>query len=284
MEAILLPTDFSATAKNAALYAVKLAEQLGVKKLVLYHSYEIPVSIDPLVPGIQMLDMDALKESSEEGLHRYQLELQALDNGITIQTISEYGALTAGLDEVCTKVGAGLIVMGITGGGLLEEKIIGSNTLSVAKHTHIPVIIVPANTSFTKVEEIMLTGDFTKSDKHIPVDAVKKILAETKAKLFVFTVEEEADENELRYPSKIMHGRYAWHSMVQDLDPEFHYSQNKNEVAAINEFALEYQIDLIITISKKHSFLESLFSTNHATKLAFHSHVPLMIIHEEVRS
>ena len=77
-----------------------------------------------------------------------------------------------------------------------------------------------------------------------------------------------------------MDGRYAWHSMLQDLDPEFHYSQNKHEVAAINEFALEYQIDLVITISKKHSFFESLFSTNHATKLAFHSHVPLMIIHE----
>lgn len=279
MEAILLPTDFSATAKNAALYALKLAEQIGVNKLVLYHSYEIPVSIDPLVPGIQMLDIEALKESSEESLLRYQGQLQALAGGITIQTINEYGALTTGLDEVCAKVGAGLIVMGITGGGLLEEKIIGSNTLSVAKHTNIPVIIVPINTSFTKIEEIMLTGDFDKSDKSIPVDPVKGILAETKAKLFVFTIEEE-DENNSQYSSKITDGRYPWHTLLQGLDPEFHFSQTKNYVEAINEFALEYQVDLIITISKKHGFFESLFSTNHATKLAFHTHVPLMVIHE----
>ena len=145
MEAILLPTDFSATAKNAAFYALKLAEQIGVKKLVLYHSYEIPVSIDPLVPGIQMLDIETLKEISETNLARFQIEMQAQANGVTIHIVSEYGSLTAGLDEVCEKNAAGLVVMGITGGGLLEEKLIGSNTLSVAKHTKIPVIIVPAN-------------------------------------------------------------------------------------------------------------------------------------------
>ncbi len=269
MDAILLPTDFSDTSKNAALYALKLATQLGVKKLVLYHSYEIPLTIDPITPAIQMLDIEALKEDSQKNIERYQLELKALATGIHIDTISEYGALTAGLDEVCERTGADLIVMGITGGSLLEEKLIGSNTLSVAKHTNIPVIIIPAGTGFTRIEEIMLTGDFNKEDTNIPLGHVRKILDETKAKLFVFNIEENSNPDI----------SYAVHQQLDELNPEYHYSKSKNYVESINDFASEHKVDLVITVLKKHGFFEGLFSADHTKTLAFHSNLPLMVIH-----
>lgn len=279
MKNILVPTDFSATAKNAAFYALKLAEQLNVKKLVLYHSYEIPVTIDPMVPGIQMLDIESIKEGSEKALEKFTLELKAFANDIMIDTVNEYGALTTGLDAVCAKANAGLVVMGITGGSLLAEKLIGSNTISVAKHTSIPVIIVPANANFTRIEKIMLLSDFDKADKTIPIEPVRKILADTKAKLLVFNMEEEPDEYGVMYPSNMMGESYAMHTLLQDLNPEYHFSHGKNYVEAVNEFAMEHQIDLIITIPKKHSFFESLFTSSHTKKLAFHSHVPLMVVH-----
>ncbi len=280
MNAILVPTDFSTTAHNAALYALKLAEQLGVKKLVLYHSYEIPITIDPLVPGIQMLDMESLQAGSAKGLENFKLQIQEFAANITIDKVSEYGSLSEGLDEVCEKVGAGLMVMGITGGGLLEEKLIGSNTISVAKHSRIPLIIVPANARFTGIEKIMLTSDFDKADTTIPVESVKKIVAETKAKLFVLNVEEESDEKGNMTPSAIMGESFAMHTLLQDLNPEYHFSYSKNYVEAINEFAFEYKIDLIITVPKKHGFFETLFNASHTKMLAFHSHLPLMVVHE----
>ena len=280
MNTILVPTDFSTTAKNAALYALKLAEQLGVKKLVLYHSYEIPITIDPLVPGIQMLDMESLQEGSAKGLENFKLQIQQFAGNMTIDKVSEYGSLREGLDEVCKKVGAALVVMGITGGGLLEEKLIGSNTISVAKHSKIPVIIVPANAHFTRIEEIMLMSDFDKADTTIPVEAVRKIVTETKAKLFVLNVEAGSDEESNMTPSAIMGESFAMHTLLEDLNPEYHFSHNKNYVEAINEFAFENKIDLIITVPKKHGFFESLFSASHTKMLAFHSHLPLMVIHE----
>jgi nucleotide-binding universal stress UspA family protein len=277
MQVLLLPTDFSGTSKNAGMYALKLAEQLGVNKIVLYHSYEIPVTIDPMVPGIQMLEIDSLKEDSAKGLDRFRLELLPFANkGITIENFNEYGALSEGLDDVCKAVKADLVVMGITGGGLIEETLIGSNTLSVAKHTHIPVIIVPSAVTFTPIEEVMLTSDFDKEDRQVPVEAVRKLIAETKAKLFVFHIDEEADE----YPPDKASEEYALHSLLHELNPEFHFSQNKNYTEAVNDFASEYQVDLIITIAKNHGFFGNLFAESHTKKLAFHSHVPVMVIHE----
>jgi nucleotide-binding universal stress UspA family protein len=277
MQVLLLPTDFSGTSKNAGMYALKLAEQLGVSKIVLYHSYEIPVTIDPMVPGIQMLEIDSLKEDSAKGLDRFRLELLPFaKKGITIENFNEYGALSEGLDDVCKAVKADLVVMGIAGGGLIEETLIGSNTLSVAKHTHIPVIIVPAAVTFSPIEEVMLTSDFDKEDRQVPVEAVRKLIAETKAKLFVFHIDEEADE----YPPGKAGGEYALHSLLHELNPEFHFSQNKNYTEAVNDFASEYQVDLIITIAKNHGFFGNLFAESHTKKLAFHSHVPVMVIHE----
>jgi len=280
MEAILLPTDFSPTAKNAAIYALKLAQQLGVKKLVLYHSYEIPVSVDPLAPAMQMLDMESLKKSSQEGINNFEMQVKAFANDVIIEKINEYGALAEGLDEVCSKVNAGLVVMGITGGGMLEEKLIGSNTISVAKNTNCPVIIVPTNAKFTRIESIMLTSDFDKADSTIPVEPIRKIVQETKAKLFVFHLEEQTDEYAVTYPGNVMGESYALYTLLQDLAPQYHFSKNKNFVEAINEFATENGIDLIISIPKKHGFFESLFTSSHTKALAFHSHVPLMVVHE----
>ena len=269
MEAILLPTDFSETSRNAAHYAVKLAAQLEVKRLVIYHSYEIPLTIDPITPAIQMLDLESLKEESLKNIQQFALQLKAFATGLQIETISEYGALTAGLDEVCERTGAGIIVMGITGGNLLEEKLIGSNTLSVAKNTDVPVIIVPAGAAFTLVQEVMLTGDFNKEDTNLPLQHVRRILEETKAKLLVFNIEENTDPDI----------SYAVHKQLDELHPAYHYSKNKNYVESINEFALAQGVDLVITVLKKHGFFEGLFSADHTKMLAFHSNLPLMVVH-----
>ncbi|MDB5209606.1 MAG: universal stress protein [Sediminibacterium sp.] len=278
METILLPTDFSPTAKNAAMYALKLAEQLGVKKLVLYHSYEIPITIDPLTPGVQMLDLETSKESSAQALENFEMKIRAFANNITIERINEYGALAEGLDDVCAKVNAGLIVMGITGGGALEEKLIGSNTISVAKHTKVPVIIVPSKVQFTRIESIMLTSDFDKADKTIPVGVVRKIVEETKAQLHVLHMEETDDEYGVTYPSNVMGESYALYSLLEDLNPEYHFSRNRSFVEACNEFVIAKGIDLVINVSKKHGFFERLFKESHTKMLAFHSSVPLMVI------
>ncbi|MES2330866.1 MAG: universal stress protein [Bacteroidota bacterium] len=278
MEAILLPTDFSPTAQNAAMYALKLAEQLGVKKLVLYHSYEIPISIDPLTPGVQMLDLETTKESSAQALENFEMKIRAFANNIAIERINEYGALAEGLDDVCAKVNAGLVVMGITGGGALEEKLIGSNTVSVAKHTTVPVIIVPAKAQFTRIESIMLTSDFDKADKTIPVGVVRKIVEETKAQLHVLHMEETDDEYGVTYPSNVMGESYALYSLLEDLKPEYHFSKNKSFVEACNEVVIAKGIDLVINVSKKHGFFERLFKESHTKILAFHSDVPLMVI------
>ncbi len=276
MKNILVPTDFSATAQNAARYALLLAEQLGSPKIILYHAYQAPLMLDPMVPAVSLLDEEQLKKSSQESLDKHKLTLLAFcPKCCVVDTYSEYALLNNGLDDACAETGSGWIVMGITGGGMLEEKLIGSNTVDVAKHSKVPVIIVPHKAGFAAIKKIMLLSDFDKVDQTIPVTVVRKIVEQTKATLLVFNQEEESDD----VPSKIVGESYAVHTLLQDLNPEFHFSHNENYIEAVNSCALENMVDLIITIPKKHGFFESLFTTSHTTQLAFHTHVPLMVVH-----
>ena len=271
MDTILVPTDFSDTALNAARYALQLAAQLRMQRLVLYHSYEIPVSIDPIVPGIQMLDLDTLKRESSRELEHFRRKLLPFSNNIILETINEYGALSAGLDDVCKSTHADLVVMGITGGGKLEEKFIGSNAISVAKHTAVPVVIVPHEASFTRIGKILLTSDYDKADKNIPVALVKKIVSAAGSNLFVFNIREDAGDKD---------EHFSLHTLLHELHPVFHFSENKDYVDAVNGYVAANGIDMIITIPKHQGFFGSLFSESHTKKLAFHSKVPVMVVHE----
>jgi hypothetical protein len=49
---------------------------------------------------------------------------------------------------------------------------------------------------------------------------------------------------------------------------------------ATNSFTSDHNIDLIVTVPRKHSFLMGLYKTSHTKKLAYHSHIPVAAIHE----
>ena len=278
MNTILVPTDFSSTARNAAVYAMQLAADLGVKKIVFYHSYQAPVSIDPVVPAVQLFDIDSLKEASEEGLKHFMNEMAAAapGNGIVFDSISEYNMLTDGINDAVERTGADWVVMGITGGGALEETLIGSNAVNVARQTAVPVIIVPAEATYKKISKILLACDFKKVLETMPVQPIRNLLSDTGAKLMVLHI----DSAHRDYNSELAGEIQTLDALLKDQYPEYHFIDHDDFTEGMNTFALEHQADIIITVPKKHGWFEGLFRRSHTKKLAFHSSIPLMVIHE----
>ncbi|MCX6298017.1 MAG: universal stress protein [Bacteroidetes bacterium] len=276
MKTILVPIDFSATATNASNYALALAKQYGINRIVLYNAYQAPVSVDPMVPTVQLLDIDLMKKSSQEGLTQAKKALEHLDSkDIQIDTFSEYNILTGGINELCAAVSADLVVMGITGGGAVTETLIGSNAVSVSQHSKLPVIIVPPNSVFEKINKLVLACDFEQVEETTPMKPLTKLLEITGAELHVLHV---------NTPSKHVID-HSFENMILDrllkeFSPTYHFIENESFTAGINLFSEKNKIDLIITMPKKHGFFDSLFKKSHTKKLAFHSHLPLMVMHD----
>jgi nucleotide-binding universal stress UspA family protein len=277
MNTILVPTDFSPAARNAAMYAISFAKQLKCKKIILYNAYQTPLVTDANMAIIDAVDIDELKKASEENLRAFQITLKAYcDTDIQLESLSEYGTLTLDINDVCKSTNADLIVMGVTGTGKIAESLIGSFAIDVSRKATVPVIVVPPEAAFSDIKEVMLACDFSKVVETTPVAPIKKILDETKAKLFVINI----DHKNKNFTAETPFESLMLDTLLQGYNPEYHFIDDTDFVHAINKFALEKQVDLIITIPKKMGWFDALFHKSHTKTLAYHSHVPLMVVHE----
>jgi len=276
MKTILVPTDFSSTAKNAAMYAINFAKQLKYERIILYNAYQAPLTTDPDIAMINTVDITELEKSSKTNLENFKMLLKPYcDASVTLDIITEYGAVTYEINEICKSNEVDFIVMGVTGVGKVEETLIGSFAIDVARRSEVPVIIVPPDATFTKIEEVMFACDFSKVVETTPVESIKKLLDASEAKLFVVNI----DHNNKRFNSDTPFESLMLDTLLYDYKPEYRFIDDPDFVEGINKAALDKQVDLIITIPKKMGWFEGLFKKSRTKMLAYHSHVPLMVVH-----
>jgi nucleotide-binding universal stress UspA family protein len=276
MNTILVPTDFSPTARNATMYAANFAKQMKSNRIILYNAYQAPVITDANLTMVETVDIAELGKMSKENLEQFKISVKSyFDSGITIDTISEYGMISADINDICRSNNVDSIVMGVTGGGKLEETLIGSFAIDVARRAEVSVIIVPPNAGFSAINEVMLACDFSKVVETTPVAPIKKILDATGAKLIVVNIDHKNKHFKAETPFESL----MLDTLLHGYNPEYKFIDDVDFVEGINKVALETQVDLIITIPKKMGWFDGLFKKSHTKMLAFHSHVPLMVIH-----
>jgi len=277
MKTIIVPTDFSETSYNAARYALGLARQMNTARVVLYHAYELIVPIPDVPTSVPMVNPDELRSASMEGLDKMKRELEPLlpENTI-LASRAENHLLPANIDQVAKQEEADLIVMGITGGSQLEEILVGSNTIDVVKHTTCPVIIVPGSARFRPIRKIVFACDFRKVVETTPVQPLKKLLNVFKPELHVLSIDHESKH----FTSDTPYETLMLDTLLEGYDPQFHFIDHTNVVQGIMDFAGKQEADLILIIPKKHGLFDHIFKRSRTTQLAFHTHVPLLAIHE----
>lgn len=277
MKTIIVPTDFSATAYNAARYALELAGQLGTTRILLYNAYELIVPVPDLPASVPVIDPKELKEVSLEGLERMKSDLEAfVPAGAVLDIRAENNLLAANIDHVAKEEMADMIIMGITGGGQIEEILMGSNTIDVVKHTNFPVIIVPGQVTFKPVRKILFACDFKKVGTNTPIAPLKKLLDIFHAELHVLNIDRDGKGLGADIPLESL----LLDTLLEGYHPIYHFIDHDNIVEGIMDFADKIQADLILTIPRKHGLFEGLFRRSRTAKLAFHTHIPMLAIHE----
>jgi nucleotide-binding universal stress UspA family protein len=277
MKTIIVPTDFSETSYNAARYALGLARQMNTARVVLYHAYELIVPIPDVPSSVPMVNPDELRSASMEGLDKMKRELDPLlpENTI-LASRAENHLLPANIDQVARQEQADLIVMGITGGSQLEEILVGSNTIDVVKHTTCPVIIVPASARFRPIRKIVFACDFRKVVETTPIQPLKKLLNVFRPELHVLNIDHESKH----FTSDTPYETLMLDTLLEGYNPQFHFIDHTNVVQGIMDFAEKQEADLILVIPKKHGLFDHIFKRSRTTQLAFHTHIPLLAIHE----
>lgn len=275
MYSILIPTDFSESCFNAAKYAIGLANQINSNKIILYHAYGVWNIADPLNGYEQTTISAKYSNESMEKLIDFKNRLLPFAENIDIEAYQSTDNLADGLNNVCSITGANLIIMGLhDDGSVIKQTLSGHHIIDMAKHTVCPVILVPSKANFERIEEILLSSNFKEQEIRNATNHIANLTAITGAKLYVAHVQSPHNHQ--------LHEKEETAVMMElaSSNPHFYTLQHEDYIHAINDFAQEKEVDLLISISKRHSWFSGFFHKSHTKTLAFHSHLPLMILHD----
>jgi nucleotide-binding universal stress UspA family protein len=275
MKKFLVPTDFSDTSKNAARYAVELTQDDPETTIILYNLYE---KLAPGTDGSPLTETDAdRKNVLNQALANLEIELHEIST-VRIQYVAEEGtSLVDSVERYVRYNGIDVVIMGITGATRLEQIFMGSNALNMAREGVCPVIIVPPKAEFKKIRNVLLASDFKNVKTTTPVAQIKKILDIFKPNLHIVNVD---SEHYVELTEEYKKEREWLSKTFESYHPEFYFIRMFDFLDAISNFASDHEIDLIVTVPRKHSFISGLYKTSHTKKLAYHSHVPVVAIHE----
>lgn len=271
---ILVLTDFSDAAVNAARYAAAFATRVEAGNIIIYHSTSLPLATDiPFEISSRAIDERDIKTK----LDRLKDDMSSLvSSEITISTRRDERVLISAVNMLAEQLQLGLVVMGTTGRSNLKEILIGSNTTTIARECRNPLLIVPAGAQFEEIERVVFACDLKKVSETTPVEAIKTVIATLNAKLLILNVGDDQDFN----PDMIKE-LTDLHRLRGDEQPEYHYTQHEDLVTGIMDFAIKQKAQLVITVPKQYGFFEGLFHRGLTKRLAYHTHLPLLLFKED---
>ena len=138
-------------------------------------------------------------------------------------------------------------------------------------------MIVPPDAEFTGIKNVAFTSDFKDVATTTPVDALRNVLDIFKPFIHIVNVD---SEHYVEVTEEYKAERAKLETILAGYETEYYFIRQFDFIEAINQFVMDYKIDMIFTVPKKHSFLSGLFKSSHTKKLAYHSTVPLVAVHE----
>jgi nucleotide-binding universal stress UspA family protein len=275
MKTIIVPTDFSPAATNAMNFAAAMAVNIKASMMLL-HVYQVPVSVTD-VP-IVTVSTEELRKDIEAKLQDLKENLMRTTSGkIKIYAESRLGNVLDEIEDVCEHVKPFAVIMGTRGASGVERILFGNITLTAIRHLVWPVIVVPPDKKYGKgIRKIGFACDFDKVVETTPVQFIKNMVREFGAELHVLNVDYESKHFKPETPEESL----MLHTLLQDLKPDYHFINHQDIEDGINEFVDKNNIDLLITIPKKHKLLDNLFKPSSTKQLVTQSHVPVMCVHE----
>ena len=279
MKKILFPTDFSETANNAFVYALKFAKSINAEIYVL-NTYEMPV-ISTTSAGQPELIQNVYNSIELNNFDNYKKQVPKLRNiasdidcaDINLTFIFEEGIMLSILKKIISEEHIDFIVMGTNGNSGFEKKLLGSNTVYVMENISIPILSVPRKAEFKRLNNFGFATMLRDSDKpglHQIIKIAQALNADVKV-LHVLRKENTEAMNTLD----------TWKAEFNDANVTFHTVLNEKLDESVFFFIDDQLIDVMCIVKRQLNFFEKLFTTSLSKQLSYHADVPVLVLKEQ---
>lgn len=275
MKKILFPTDFSKVATNAFVHALEFAK-IVQGELLLLHTFELPIYDNQFFPENYAVIYDSLELSQSNMLKDEIPKLRAIAEERNLGKIKIAhrlmdGDLLFNIKKSIKEDQIDFVVMGTSGVTGWEAFFVGSNAGSTIIGIDVPMLCVPLEAKFKKIETIGFTTRFRPKDKKA-LKAVLAIAKKTNAKvkcLYVKTSDSDVSKDTIE----------KWEMEFMQEPIEFFVVLSDEIKETILDFILYKDIDVLTMLTYKRGFFEGLFKPSFTKKMVPNFDIPILAIH-----
>jgi len=266
MKKILVPTDFSEVAANALDYAIEIATVFQ-SEILLYHVYSFnKATYDIHFKAEEQPLTKELNQLMNET--RRKLEATLKKKGLLLRTFVEEESIFSLLDTKVRERNVDLIVMGSKGASGIKRFVFGSVAATALDTAKAPVLVVPPQYRFKKVQNIVLAIDRNDIAPKT-FSPLQKFALKFGAGITLLNVGADSEKNTDKLPRVVIDGVETVFRKV----PLFK-SVNKT----IEQFILKEDVDILCMIRRQKGLFKGLLQKSITKAQVFSNQVPLLVL------
>ena len=273
MKKILVPTDFSEYALNAAKYAAEIARKFEAR-IYFLHIVDMPAVETGIIPGQTRADIAEglfiLKKVKKDFKELFE---QDFLKGLNVAEAVQFDGVYESVVEQAKKHDIDLIVMGTHGSsGYVNDFFIGSNTDKIVRLSETPVLTVRDEVKSPSFKNIVFASDFGEGVE-ASFDGIGKLIKMFDAKVELVRI---ITRDDFYYAAPMLTLMEAFAKRQALKNYECHVFSAETVQDGINEFAQFKNADLITTITHGRRGLAKLINGSVTSDLMKNSPLPIL--------
>jgi nucleotide-binding universal stress UspA family protein len=279
MKNILVPTDFSDNALNAASYAMSFYKEKAVRFFLLHVS--LMEEIDNEVCYYKISDTVLEHKTAYNPVQKLKSEVKKLkklsdSNLHEFQYLHENVQFIEAIRRSVEENEIDYIVMGTKGASGRSNALLGSQTAAVITKVKCTVLVIPENARYTEPKNIVFPTDFNNFYKGKVLGTLIEFLKTKNTALNILYVSKKVRELSVLQRKN----RSYLEDYLQDKPHSFYYITNENIDNAIETFVEKVDVDMIAMIAKNLNFFQRILFRPIVEKLSYHTKIPFLVLHE----
>ncbi|MBA4848893.1 universal stress protein [Emticicia sp. BO119] len=274
MKKVLLTTDFSKASENAIQYSIKLLGDTPCE-FTLMHAYDtFPAGGSP---EIAYALIDEMFKVAKKEIAEYLIVIKKLDtrqiHTFKVELVS--GSPASAIQILNQSHDYDFVVVGATGRG--SDILFGSTATDVVRNVDANSLIVPVKAEATPVKNIVLAVDYQPINSFKEFDGLKQLLLQKNATLTLLTVIKDGkSQTELDGLMK-----FEYHDYFKGINIVDYQIHAENVEEGIVDFLSTHEADMLVMLTRHHSFFDVLFNRSLTRTFAFNATIPLLSIYDE---
>lgn len=276
MKTILIPTDFSKNALHAIQYAQNLYKCERVTFYIL-HAYGDEV-YGPFGTN-ESLDIKTEKARiKKETITRLNTIVKEItwdppNPKHTFEITSSFDPLVDAINDFANEINIDLIIMGTKGKSNDKKITFGSHTVQVFKYVSCPVLAIPDEAEFEQPKKILFPTDYMLPYKRRELKLLNTLGAAYKSEIHCLYISDFKVLSRRQLDNKLF-----LTECLKDSYSFFELTPVKNKTVAIQEYIEKHQIDFLVMINSRHSFLEDLLYRSTVDEIGLTTKIPFLVM------